>query len=60
MEVFTSIACALLGLVFILMFLMKFINIISNGVVARKQIIICLINLLTALLLLHFHFEIDI
>lgn len=60
MEAIVSILCALLGLVLILMFLMDLVSIISTGVVARKRLIVCLIKLLAALLLLHFHFEIDI
>jgi len=60
MEAILSVLAALFGLILVLMFLLDAIGIVKTGVVSRKELIICLIKLLAALLLLHFHFELDI
>lgn len=60
METAVSVVSALLGLVLALMFLVDLIYMVGSGIVERRKLIICLVKLLAALLLLHFHFEIDI
>ncbi|KAF1084834.1 hypothetical protein SPSYN_02004 [Sporotomaculum syntrophicum] len=60
MEILYSIVSALLGLVLILVFFVDFISMINTGVFSRKQLIICIIKLIAALLLFHAHFEFDI
>ncbi|TYO95906.1 hypothetical protein [Desulfallas thermosapovorans] len=60
MEIAISLACALAGMVLALMFLLDLISMVGSGVVERKRLVICLVKLLAGLLLLHFHFEMDI
>ncbi|MHB8917218.1 MAG: hypothetical protein ACYC4H_04290 [Desulfocucumaceae bacterium] len=60
MEAITSIICALGGLVFGLMFLTDLCAISGSCGCGRKGWARAGIKLLLALLLLHFHFELDI
>ncbi len=60
MEVLISIICALGGLVLGLMFLWDLAVIANNGRSGRFGLVKAGIKLFLALLLLHFHFELDI
>ncbi len=60
METVISIFCALGGLLFGLMFLWDFSAISRSGGGGRRSWLKTGIKLLAALLLLHFHFELDI
>ncbi|HBV98701.1 MAG: hypothetical protein JL50_17265 [Peptococcaceae bacterium BICA1-7] len=59
MEVVISILCALAGLLCGLMFLWDFASLSANGG-NRRGFVKVAVKLLIALLLLHFHFELDI
>ncbi len=60
MEAVISVICALGGLIFGLMFLLDFIRIAGNCGAGRRGPVRAGVKLLMALLLLHFHFELDI
>ncbi|MFZ5631353.1 MAG: hypothetical protein ACOY40_00750 [Bacillota bacterium] len=60
MEALISVVCALGGLVFGLMFLWDLSVISRSGGAARRRWFKLGVKLLAALLLLHFHFELDI
>ncbi|MCL6611635.1 MAG: hypothetical protein K6T66_08880 [Peptococcaceae bacterium] len=60
MEAVVSIICALAGLVLGLMFLWDLARISGPGGTGRRGLVKAGIKLLLALLLLHFHFELDI
>ncbi|MFZ5647069.1 MAG: hypothetical protein ACOY30_05550 [Bacillota bacterium] len=60
MEALISIICAIVGLVFGLMFLWDLASIACSGGAGRRQWVKAGVKLLLAFLLLHFHFELDI
>jgi len=60
MEALLSVICALGGLVLGLMFLWDLSLISSSGGTGRRGWVRLVIKLVVALLLLHFHFELDI
>lgn len=60
MEIVISVICALGGLVFGLMFLWDYAGMACAGGSGRRRWLKAGVKLLIALLLLHFHFELDI
>jgi len=60
MEALLSVICAMGGLVLGLMFLWDLSLISSSGGTGRRGWVRLVIKLVVALLLLHFHFELDI
>ncbi len=60
MEAVISILCAVAGLVVLLAFIWDFCNIACSGTAKNKGLLKTGIKLVLALLLLHFHFEMDI
>ncbi|MFZ5645862.1 MAG: hypothetical protein ACOY46_20085 [Bacillota bacterium] len=60
MEAVISVVCAILGLVFGLMFLWDLQSMGGYGGTGRRQWLKAGLKLLLALFLLHFHFEMDI
>lgn len=60
MESVISVVCAMAGLIFGLMFLWDFSGMVCDCGAGRRRWIRAGIKLILALLLLHFHFEIDI
>lgn len=60
MEAFLSVICALAGFAAGAMFLWDFCSVAGSGGTGRRGWTRVIIKLLIALLLLHFHFELDI
>ncbi|MCL5057113.1 MAG: hypothetical protein M1130_03780 [Actinobacteria bacterium] len=60
MEAVISIFCAVAGLFCGLMFLWDFASLSANGGAGTRRVVRMGVKLLIALLLLHFHFELDI